>query len=56
METLSGPGPFTVFAPPDDAFDDHPTGLVDTLFDDPEGQLTESLQYPVVSGGTWPSM
>ena len=39
-ETLSGDGPFTVFAPTNAAFEALPTGTVDTLLDDPTGDLT----------------
>ena len=49
-DTLSGPGPFTVFAPLDDAFANLPQGLLDTLLADPSGQLTDILLYHVVSG------
>ena len=31
VDTLSGPGPFTVFAPTNEAFDKLPAGTVDTL-------------------------
>ncbi|MES2681566.1 MAG: fasciclin domain-containing protein, partial [Bacteroidota bacterium] len=31
VETLQGPGPFTVFAPTNDAFDKLPKGTVETL-------------------------
>lgn len=50
-ETLSGEGPFTVFAPTDDAFDALPEGLLDALLL-PENQdtLTQILTYHVVSG------
>jgi len=48
--TLSGPGPFTVFAPTDDAFDKLPPGTVDTLLQDPKGQLSQILLYHVVPG------
>jgi len=34
VETLSGQGPFTVFAPDDDAFAKLPAGTVDTLLKD----------------------
>jgi len=50
VETLSGPGPFTVFAPTDDAFAKLPAGTVDALLKDPKGQLTDILLYHVVSG------
>lgn len=49
-DTLSG-GEYTVFAPTDEAFqplvDD---GTVDTLLEDPEGQLNDILLYHVVEG------
>jgi transforming growth factor-beta-induced protein len=48
--TLSGPGPFTVFAPTDDAFKKLPAGTVETLLKDPQGQLKQILLYHVVSG------
>jgi len=48
--TLSGPGPFTVFAPTDDAFKNLPPGTVDTLLKDPQGQLKQILLYHVVNG------
>jgi uncharacterized surface protein with fasciclin (FAS1) repeats len=48
-ETLSGPGPFTVFAPTDDAFAKLPAGTVDGLLKDIPA-LTKVLTYHVVSG------
>ncbi|MGB7087944.1 MAG: fasciclin domain-containing protein [Phormidesmis sp.] len=50
-ETLSGEGPYTVFAPTDEAFAALPEGTLDTLLL-PENQdvLTEILTYHVVSG------
>ena len=50
-ETLSGEGPFTVFAPTDEAFAALPEGLVDALLL-PENQeaLTEILTYHVLDG------
>ncbi|MCA1807309.1 MAG: fasciclin domain-containing protein, partial [Actinobacteria bacterium] len=48
VETLQGEGPFTVFAPTDDAFDALPDGLLDDLLDDPSGDLTDILLYHVV--------
>jgi len=48
--TLSSPGPFTVFAPTDDAFKKLPEGTVETLLKDPKGQLSQILLYHVVPG------
>jgi len=48
--TLSGAGPFTVFAPTDDAFNKLPNGTVATLLQEPEGQLKQILLYHVVNG------
>lgn len=48
-ETLSGTGPFTVFAPTDEAFAKLPAGTVDGLLKDIP-QLTKILTYHVVSG------
>ncbi|RPI37228.1 MAG: fasciclin domain-containing protein [Methanoregulaceae archaeon] len=48
--TLSGPGPFTVFAPTDDAFKKLPAGTVESLLKDPQGKLKQILLYHVVSG------
>ncbi|MEX0848358.1 MAG: fasciclin domain-containing protein [Ilumatobacteraceae bacterium] len=51
VETLQGPGPFTVFAPTNDAFAALPAGLVDKLLL-PENKdvLAQILTYHVVSG------
>lgn len=51
VETLMGPGPFTVFAPVNGAFDKLPAGTVDTLLK-PENKstLTKVLTYHVVAG------
>jgi uncharacterized surface protein with fasciclin (FAS1) repeats len=49
-ETLRGEGPYTVFAPSDDAFDALPAGTVDTLLEDPTGALADILTYHVVEG------
>lgn len=46
---LEGPGPFTVFAPVDDAFAALPPGTVQTLVDNPP-QLARILKYHVVAG------
>ena len=48
-ETLSNEGPFTVFAPNDDAFAKLPEGTVEGLLKDKE-KLTTILTYHVVSG------
>ena len=48
--TLSGDGPFTVFAPTDDAFAALPEGTVETLLEDPSGDLTDILLNHVASG------
>jgi len=51
VETLSGEGPFTVFAPTDDAFAALPDGLLDALLLPENKQvLTDILTYHVVSG------
>jgi len=51
VDTLEGPGPFTVFAPTDDAFAKLPAGTVDTLVK-PENKATldKILTYHVVPG------
>ncbi len=51
VETLAGPGPFTVFAPTNAAFDVLPAGTVDNLLK-PENkeQLTTVLTYHAVPG------
>ena len=49
-ETLSGEGPFTVFAPTNAAFEALPEGTVETLLEDPTGDLAEILQLHVISG------
>lgn len=49
VETLNGEGPFTVFAPTDDAFAKLPEGTVEALLGDIP-TLTEILLYHVVSG------
>ena len=49
VDTLKGPGPFTVFAPADEAFAKLPAGTVDALLKDPE-KLKKILTYHVVSG------
>jgi uncharacterized surface protein with fasciclin (FAS1) repeats len=51
VETLKGPGPFTVFAPTNAAFEKLPAGTVETLVK-PENKatLTKILTYHVVPG------
>ena len=51
VDTLNGKGPFTVFAPTNEAFDDLPKGTVDNLVK-PENKamLTKILTYHVVAG------
>lgn len=49
VETLKGPGPFTVFAPTDAAFAKLPKGTVEALLADRE-KLTAVLTYHVVPG------
>jgi len=49
--TLRGPGPFTVFAPTDEAFAKLPAGTVDSLLKpENKGKLQSILKYHVVSG------
>lgn len=48
-EALEGPGPFTVFAPVDDAFAALPPGTVQTLVQNPP-QLARILKYHVLAG------
>jgi uncharacterized surface protein with fasciclin (FAS1) repeats len=51
VETLKGPGPFTVFAPTNAAFAALPAGTVDTLLKpENKGMLTGILTYHVVAG------
>ena len=51
VETLSGAGPFTVFAPNNAAFDKLPAGTVDTLLKpESKDKLTSVLTYHVVAG------
>jgi uncharacterized surface protein with fasciclin (FAS1) repeats len=49
VETLKGAGPFTVFAPTDEAFAKLPKGTVEGLLAD-KAKLTQVLTYHVVSG------
>ncbi len=62
---LESPGPFTVFAPVDDAFAALPAGTVQTLVDNPP-QLARILKFHVLAGAhsradliaqaAWPSL
>ena len=49
VDTLKGPGPFTVFAPTDEAFAKVPKEALDALLKD-KAALTKVLTYHVVSG------
>jgi uncharacterized surface protein with fasciclin (FAS1) repeats len=51
VETLSGEGPFTVFAPTNEAFEALPEGVLDALLlEENQDVLTSILTYHVVSG------
>ena len=55
VETLQGDGPFTVFAPTNDAFENLPEGTVNTLLEKKnKATLSGILTYHVVAG-TWDS-
>lgn len=49
VEALQSPGPFTVFAPNDDAFAKLPEGTITSLVQNPP-QLARILKYHVVAG------
>jgi uncharacterized surface protein with fasciclin (FAS1) repeats len=49
VDTLKGPGPFTVFAPTDEAFAKLPKGALDMLLKDPM-KLKDVLTFHVASG------
>jgi uncharacterized surface protein with fasciclin (FAS1) repeats len=49
VDTLGSEGPFTVFAPTDEAFSKLPEGTIESLLNDKE-KLTNMLTYHVVSG------
>ncbi len=49
-DTLSGPGPFTVFAPTNDAFSKVPAATLAQLQADPQGALANVLKLHVISG------
>lgn len=50
VDALKGEGPFTVFAPTNEAFAALPPGTVDALLADPTGDLTNILLFHVVGG------
>ncbi len=51
VDTLKGPGPFTVFAPTNDAFEKLPAGTVETVLKpENKAKLTSILTYHVVAG------
>jgi uncharacterized surface protein with fasciclin (FAS1) repeats len=49
VDFLKGPGPFTVFAPTDEAFQKLPAGTLDTVLAD-KAKLTAILTYHVLPG------
>jgi uncharacterized surface protein with fasciclin (FAS1) repeats len=49
IDTLKGAGPFTVFAPTDEAFEKLPTGTLESLLKDIP-KLTAILKYHVLAG------
>lgn len=56
VDTLSGEGPFTVFAPTDEAFAALPEGLVEALLEEENLDiLVQILTYHVVSGAVFSS-
>ena len=50
VDALKGEGPFTVFAPSDEAFAKLPAETIEALLADPSGDLTQILLYHVVPG------
>ena len=50
VDVLQGPGPFTVYAPTNDAFAKIPADVLNGLLADPAGALTEVLLYHVTPG------
>ena len=49
-DALEKDGPFTIFAPTDEAFENLPPGSMDLLLKDPSGYLTGMLFYHIVGG------
>jgi uncharacterized surface protein with fasciclin (FAS1) repeats len=50
VDTLNGPGPFTIFAPANDAFEKVDPTALNAALADPNGALTNILTYHVVAG------
>jgi len=50
VDALKGEGPFTVFAPTDEAFAAIPQETIEALLADPSGDLTQILLYHVIEG------
>ena len=50
VDTLNGAGPFTIFAPTNDAFAKIDKATLDQLLADPKGALTKILTYHVIAG------
>lgn len=50
VDTLNGPGPFTIFAPANDAFGKVDPTALNSAMADPTGALTKILTYHVVAG------
>ena len=50
VDTLNGPGPFTIFAPANDAFGKVDPAALNAALADPTGALTKILTYHVVAG------
>ena len=53
VDDLSAEGPFTVFAPSDDAFALIPEAVLEALLADPEGALANILLYHAASGAAF---
>jgi len=50
VDTLNGEGPFTIFAPTNDAFAKIPADTLNSVLADPSGALTKILTYHVIAG------
>lgn len=50
VDTLNGEGPFTIFAPTNDAFAKIPAATLNGVMADPQGALTKILTYHVIAG------